>query len=105
LHAVWTSFDGRREHATAVCGWDDLKRQIVETWFYSSNRHSERRYSIKGPSVLEGTLTGRAPSGDDIIASIELLKTASGFTWTATERIVGGRCEPDSVIDYWRVRD
>jgi hypothetical protein len=105
LHAAWTSSDGRRESASAVCGWDELRKQVVETWFYTSNRHSVFRYAIKGPSVLEGTLMGRESSGDAITASIELLKTPNEFTWTATERIVGGRCEPDSAIYYRRVQD
>jgi hypothetical protein len=105
LHATWTSSERPTEHATAVCGWDAAKKQIVETWFYSGNSHSVFRCTIRAPSVLEGTLTGRESTGDDVIANIELLKTPDEFTWTATERIVGGRCEPDSVICFRRVKD
>ena len=105
LHATWTSSDRPTEYATAVCGWDAQKKQIVETWFYSGNSHSVFRYAIRGPSVLEGTSTGRESTGDDVIANVELLKTSDEFTWTATERLVGGRCEPDSVICFRRVTD
>ena len=70
-----------------ACGWDAEKKQIVETWFYSGNGHSVSRYTIRSPSVMEGTLTGRESTGDDIVAKIELLKTPHEFTWTATERI------------------
>ena len=88
---VWTVANGTAR-AFALCGWDSLKNQLVETEYWTGNGTNTLRYSKVNERLWEGTMLGVSPDGKaEMTGKISYeIKRPTHLIFRATDTKAGG---------------
>ena len=100
---MWTDASGTAR-AFALCGWDSLKNQLVETEYWTGNGTNTLRYSKVNERLWEGTMQGVSPDGkEEMTGKISYeIKSPTHLIFRATDTKAGGKPFKDTEINFFK---
>lgn len=100
--SLWTDAGGT-VRASALCGWDPLKRQLVETEYWTDNSINTLRYSKTNDRLWEGTMLGVDDAGRAMTGRIAYeIKSPTHLIFRATDFKVDEKPVNDVEIKYFK---
>jgi hypothetical protein len=90
--------------STMVSGWNIHKKQVVDASFGSDGSCFMYCWTIKSPTLEEGTEIGVTSDGKAEKSKVRIEKKPDSYKWIETERTRGGESLPDLEIEVHRVK-
>ena len=89
---------GGTARAFAICGWDPLKKQLVETEYWTGGSTNTLQYSKTNDTLWEGTMSGVDSDGKKMTGKIAYeFKSPTQLVFRATDVKSGG-----NLVRTWR---
>jgi hypothetical protein len=99
---IWSDKNGTAR-ASALCGWDPLAKQLVETEYWTGGSINTLRYSKKDDTTWQGTMSGVDKNGKKTGGKIAYeFKSPKHLIFRATEINDGGESRQMAEIHYYK---
>ena len=91
--------------AVVLVGWDTAKQELVEANFFSGGGGAVRRYKLQSAGVWVGEAQHFHPDGKAETSKVRIeRKNADEYTWTETDRSLGGPSQEPVEVRFRRVK-